>query len=47
MSLNSKEWQLLLILKELEYQLSDKEKEMKVIEWLQKRKKELGERSGW
>ena len=47
MSLNSKEWQLLLVLQELEYELSKKEKNMKVREWIKKRVKELQKRSGW
>ena len=47
MSLSSKEWQLLLVLQELEYELSKKEKNMKVREWIKKRVKELQIRSGW
>ena len=47
MSLSSKEWQLLLVLQELEYELSKKEKNMKVREWIKKRVKELQKRSGW
>ena len=46
-SLDSKEWQLLLVLVELENQLTKKEKQMTVIEWLRKKVKELEERSGW
>lgn len=46
-SLDSKEWQLLLVLQDLEGQLSKKEKKMNVIEWIRKRIKELEERSGW
>jgi|TARA_B100001971_G_C18237762_1_gene568566 hypothetical protein len=47
MNLSSKEWQLLLVLQELEYELSKKEKNMKVKEWIRKTVKELQERSEW
>jgi len=46
-SLNSKEWQLLLVLEELRAQLSEEEKNQKLIEWLDKKVKELSARSGW
>ena len=47
MSLSSKEWQLLLVLQELEYELSKKEKNMKVREWIRKTVEKLQKRSGW
>ena len=47
MSLSSKEWQLLLVLQELEYELSRTEKNMKVKEWLKKTIERLQKRSGW
>ena len=47
MSLSSKEWQLLLVLQELEYELSKKEKQMNVVQWIRKRVEELEKRTGW
>ena len=46
-SLSTKEWQYFLVLKELLGELSKKEKNMKVREWIKKRVKELQKRSGW
>ncbi len=46
-TLNTLEWQLLLVLRDLESQLSKKEKQMNVVQWIRKRVKELEERSGW
>ena len=46
-TLSSSEWQLLLVLRDLETELSKKEKNMKVREWIKKRVKELQKRSGW
>jgi hypothetical protein len=46
-SLNSKEWQLLLVLQELRNELSDKEKNQKLIEWIDEKVKDLQKRSGW
>ncbi len=46
-TLNSREWQLYLVLKELEYEISKKEKNMKVKEWVRKKVQELEKRSGW
>ena len=46
-TLDSLEWQLLLVLRDLESQLSKKEKQMNVVEWIRKRVKELEERTGW
>ena len=46
-TLDSREWQLYLVLKELEYELSKKEKNMKVKEWVRKKVQELEKRSGW
>jgi len=46
-TLSSKEWQLLLVVKELECELSRKEKNMKVKEWIRKTVQELQKRSGW
>jgi len=46
-TLSSKEWQLLLVLQELEYELSKKEKKMTVKEWIRKTVQELQKRSGW
>ena len=46
-TLNSSEWQLLLILRDLESQLSKKEKQMNVVQWIRKRVEELEKRTGW
>ena len=46
-SLNTKEWQLLLVLRELYGKLSDDEKNEKLGKWIEKKVKELDERSGW
>ena len=46
-SLNTKEWQLLLVLRELYGELSDNEKNEKLGKWIEKKVKELDERSGW
>ena len=46
-SLSTKEWQYFLVLKELLGELSKKEKNMKVIEWLKQNVEKLEERSGW
>ena len=45
-SLNSHEWQLLLVLKELQGSLSDKEKNQKLSQWIEEKIKELDARSG-
>jgi hypothetical protein len=45
--LSTKEWQYFLVLKELLGELSRKEKNMKVIEWLTKKVEKLEKRSGW
>ena len=45
--LSTKEWQYFLVLKELLDELSKKEKNMKVIEWLTKKVKAVEKRSGW
>ena len=45
--LSTKEWQYFLVLKELLGELSKKEKNMKVIEWLKQKVEKLEERSGW
>ena len=45
--LSTKEWQYFLVLKELLGELSRKEKNMKVIEWLTKKVEKLQKRSGW
>lgn len=47
MSLSSKEWQLLLILKELKTVLNKKEKNQKLIVWIEEKIKTLEKRSGW
>ena len=46
MSLSSKEWQLLLILQELKTVLSKKEKNQKLIVWIEEKIKTLEKRSG-
>jgi hypothetical protein len=46
-SLNSKEWQLLLVLQELRHNLSDEEKNQKLIKWIEEKIKDLEKRSGW
>ena len=46
-SLSTKEWQYFLVLKELLGELSKKEKNMKVIEWLKQKVEKLEERRGW
>ena len=46
-TLSSSEWQLLLVLRDLESELSKKEKQMNIVQWIRKRVKELEERSGW
>ena len=45
--LSTKECQYFLVLKELLGELSRKEKNMKVIEWLTKKVEKLEKRSGW
>ena len=46
-SLNSREWQLLLVLKELKDQLTEKEKNQKFSQWIEEKIKDLDARSGW
>ena len=46
-SLNSREWQLFLVLKELQGQLTEKEKNLKLSQWIEEKIKELDARSGW
>ena len=46
-SLDTKEWQLLLVLEELQYQLTKKEKNTKLIVWLNQKIEDLRARSGW
>ena len=46
-SLDTREWQLLLVLKELQGQLSEDEKNQKLIEWLKQKIKNLNARTGW
>ncbi len=46
-TLNSSEWQLLLVLRDLESELSKKEKQMNIVQWIRKRVKELEKRTGW
>ena len=46
-TLSSSEWQLLLILRDLESQLSKKEKQMNIVQWIRKRVEELEKRTGW
>ncbi len=46
-SLNSREWQLLLVLKELKDQLTEKEKNQKLSQWIEEKIKDLDARSGW
>tara|TARA_Y100001949_G_scaffold156334_1_gene145148 strand:+ start:302 stop:478 length:177 start_codon:yes stop_codon:yes gene_type:complete len=46
-SLDTREWQLLLVLKELQGQLSEDEKNQKLIEWLKQKIKNLDARTGW
>ena len=46
-TLNSSEWQLLLVLRDLESELSKKEKQMNIVQWIRKRVKELERRTGW
>ena len=46
-TLSSSEWQLLLVLRDLESQMAKKEKQMNVVEWIRKKVKELEERTGW
>ena len=46
-TLSTKEWQYFLVLKEMLGELSRREKNMKVIEWLTKKVKDLEKRSGW
>ena len=46
-TLNTNEWQLLLVLRDLESQLSKKEKQMNIVKWIRKRVKELEKRTGW
>ena len=45
-SLDTREWQLLLVLKELQGQLSEDEKNQKLIEWLKQKIKNLDARTG-
>ncbi len=47
MSLSSKEWRLLLVLQDLKSELSKKEKNQKLIEWIEEKIKSLEKRSGW
>jgi len=46
-TLDSHEWQLLLVLRDLESELSKKEKQMNIVQWIRKRVKELEKRTGW
>tara|TARA_B100000214_G_scaffold99047_1_gene68972 strand:+ start:379 stop:522 length:144 start_codon:yes stop_codon:yes gene_type:complete len=46
-SLSSKEWRLLLVLQDLKSELSKKEKNQKLIEWIEEKIKSLEKRSGW
>ena len=45
-SLNSREWQLFLVLKELQGQLTEKEKNQNLTQWIEEQIKELDARSG-
>jgi|TARA_Y100000114_G_scaffold156905_1_gene185930 hypothetical protein len=45
--LNSKEWQLYLVLEELEGTLTNEEKHMKLGKWVRKKIEELEKRTGW
>ena len=46
-SLSSLEWQLLLVLRRLQYDLSEEENNKKLIEWIEEKIKDLDARSGW
>lgn len=46
-TLSSKEWQLLLVLQELRSALTEQEKNQRLIEWVDKKIKDLEDRSGW
>ena len=46
-TLSSSEWQLLLILRDLESQSSKKEKQMNIVQWIRKTVEELEKRTGW
>ena len=46
-TLSSSEWQLLLVLRDLETELSKKEKQMNIVQWIRKRREELEKRTGW
>ena len=46
-SLDTREWQLLLVLKELQGQLSEHEKNQKLRQWLEQKIKDLDARTGW
>ena len=46
-TLDSHEWQLLLVLRDLESQLSKKEKQMNIVQWIRKRVEGLEKRTGW
>ena len=46
-TLNTNEWQLLLVLRDLESQLSKKEKQMNIVQWIRKRVEDLEKRTGW
>mgnify|MGYP003143212335 FL=1 len=46
-TLNNKEWQLLLVLKELQGQLSEHEKNQTLRQWLEQKIKDLDARTGW
>ena len=46
-SLSTKEWQLLLVLQELRGELTEQEKNIKLIEWVDKKIKDFNDRSGW
>ena len=45
--LDSKEWQLYLVLEELESTLTNEEKHMRLGKWLRRKIEELEKRSGW
>jgi|TARA_A100001391_G_scaffold200391_1_gene184891 hypothetical protein len=46
-SLDTREWQLLLVLKELQGQLSEHEKNQTLRQWLEQKIKDLDARTGW
>ena len=45
--LNTREWQLYLVLKELQPYLTDEENKMELRSWIEKKVKELEKRTGW